>query len=233
MVSIIVGCRRAAAIDGALTISNRENEFMQSVKRLLITAAVLTLSGCATLSEEECRVGDWRTIGFEDGSVGKDVRDIGEHRKACADYGITVDLDAHRQGHEEGMVVFCQPASGFEAGASGQVFTDNCPEELRNEFYAAFEDGNRVFKLRRELNFRLQELERSEQLIVEMDAEIEKLEADLVSGEGSADDRQAWLTRIDRIKRLQPRLADDIRGIKAAIDHRQGEIDYLEARNRN
>ena len=205
----------------------------QGIYRLTGLLVIVGLSGCATLSEEECRVGDWRTIGFEDGSVGKDVRDIGQHREACADYGITVDLDAYRQGHEEGMVVFCQPASGFELGTSGQPFIDSCPEELRSEFYAAFEDGNRVFKLRRDLNYRQQELERSQQLILEMDEETKKLEADLVSGEGSADDRQAWLARIDRIKRFQRRVEDDIKGLQAAIDHREGEIDYIEARNRD
>ena len=206
---------------------------MQIVYRLMGLILMVGLSGCATLSEEECRVGDWQTIGFEDGSIGKDVRDIGRHREACADYGITVDLEAYRQGHDEGMVVFCQPASGFDLGASGQPFNDNCPQALRPEFYAAYDDGKRVFKLRREVNFRLQDLERNQQLIVEMEAEVKKLEADLVSGEGSADDRQAWLSRIDRIKRMQPRIEDDMRGTQASIDHREREIEYIEARNRD
>ena len=173
------------------------------------------LTGCATtMSEEECLVGDWRTIGFEDGSVGKDVRDISRYRKACDDYGVTVDLVAYRQGHDEGMVIFCQPASGFELGASGQPFNDYCPEALRPEFYAAFEDGNRVFKLRGDLNFREQELERNQQMITDMRAEIQRLEADLVAGEGSPEDRQEWLNQIDRIERFQRRLKMTSRGWK-------------------
>lgn len=39
---------------------------------LSVTAlsSIYLLSGCATLSKEECMVGDWQTIGYNDGVAG-------------------------------------------------------------------------------------------------------------------------------------------------------------------
>jgi len=49
---------------------------------LISILALLTLSGCAGMSAEECAVSDWRTIGFEDGSMGYTADRVGNHRKA-------------------------------------------------------------------------------------------------------------------------------------------------------
>lgn len=199
---------------------------------LLLTASIV-LSGCASLSEEECRAADWQTIGFEDGSVGKDLSRIGEHRKACADHGVPVDLGAYRRGHEEGMVVFCQPASGFELGSRGGQFNDNCPVDLRPEFYAAYEDGYRVYKLRREVSRSEQDIHRYQQSLAVMDQQIRLLEANLVSAEGDPQSREQWLSDINRLKRQQAYIQGDIENLQSKIDHRTGEIEYLEERNRH
>jgi len=57
-------------------------------------------TGCSTLSQEECLVADWQLIGREDGAVGRDASYIGNHRKACADYGIVPDLQEYQHGYE-------------------------------------------------------------------------------------------------------------------------------------
>ena len=107
----------------------------------------LLLAGCAssTLSKDECRTVDWRTIGYEDGTAGRPADQIGRHRQACAEYGVTPDLDAYRAGRAEGLREFCQPRNGYRAGASGQVYYDSCPPELAGAFLEAYDEGRGLY----------------------------------------------------------------------------------------
>lgn len=199
----------------------------------LMLSATLVLSGCATLSEEECLAADWQTIGFEDGTVGKPIAQIGKHREACADHGVPVDLTAYKEGHAEGMIVFCQPGSGFELGNRGGRFNDDCPVDLRAEFYAAYEDGYRAYKLRREVRNSLQDIQRYQQSLEVISEQIKKIEANLVSAEGDAGSREQWLGDLNNLQRQQNYIRGDIEDLQSKIDHRNGEIEYLEDRNRN
>ena len=199
----------------------------------LILSTALVMSGCATLSEEECRAADWQTIGFEDGTVGKPIGQIGRHREACADHGVPVDLAAYKEGHAEGMVIFCQPGSGFELGNRGGRFNDDCPVDLRAEFYAAYEDGYRAFKLRREVQNSLQDIQRYRQSLEVISEQIKKLESNLVSAEGDSGSREQWLGDLNNLQRQQAYIRGDIEDLQSKIDHRTGEIEYLEDRNRN
>ena len=114
---------------------------------ILPLLATLLAAGCSssTLSKDECRTVDWRTIGYEDGVAGRSGDQIGRHRKACAEYGITPGLDEYRAGRAEGLREFCQPNNGYRAGASGQAYFDSCPAELAPAFLAAYEDGRELY----------------------------------------------------------------------------------------
>lgn len=199
----------------------------------LLLIGALSLAGCATLSEEECRAADWRTIGFEDGTVGKPIGQIGKHREACADHGVPVDLVAYKQGHEEGMIIFCQPASGFELGNRGGRFNDDCPVDLRAGFYAAYEDGYRAYKLRREVRSSEQDIRRYQQSLELIAEQIKNLEANLVSADGDPQSREQWLGDLNNLQRQQAYIRGDIEDLQSKINHRTGEIEYLEDRNRN
>ena len=139
--------------------------------------ATLVVAGClsSTLSKDECRTVDWRTIGYEDGVAGRSGEQIGRHRKACAEYGITPGLDAYRAGRAEGLREFCQPNNGYRAGASGQIYYDSCPSELAPAFLAAYENG-------RELYLRERRVSDADSAIAARRYEIARLEDSLVKG---------------------------------------------------
>ncbi len=137
---------------------------MKTTMTLPLLAALL-VAGCAssTLSKDECRTVDWRTVGYEDGVAGRSGEQIGRHRQACAEYGVTPDLDAYRAGRAEGLREFCQPNNGslagraaglraccpphtgYRAGAGGQVYYDSCPPELAPAFLAAYDEGRELY----------------------------------------------------------------------------------------
>jgi hypothetical protein len=109
--------------------------------------AMLALVGCshATLTKEECRTVDWRTVGYEDGVAGRPADQVGLHRQACAEHGVRPDLDAYLAGRAAGMREFCQPHNGYRAGANGVEYYDSCPPELAPAFEAAYESGRELY----------------------------------------------------------------------------------------
>lgn len=108
-------------------------------------ATVLVSCSSSTLSKEECRTVDWRTIGYEDGVAGRSGERIGEHRRACAEYGVAPDLNAYRAGREEGLREYCQPHNGYRAGVSGAPYYDSCPAELAPAFVTAYQSGRELY----------------------------------------------------------------------------------------
>jgi hypothetical protein len=64
--------------------------------RLMVTASILAataaLSGCNSMSAQECLATDWRTVGYEDGVNGYAGDRIGRYRNACSEHGVTPNL---------------------------------------------------------------------------------------------------------------------------------------------
>ena len=51
---------------------------------LALLGSIVLLSSCATLSKQECLVGDWQAIGYNDGVAGYQSDRLASHAKACA-----------------------------------------------------------------------------------------------------------------------------------------------------
>lgn len=49
------------------------------------------LLSCATLSKQQCLIGDWQTIGYNDGVAGYSSERLASHSKACAKAHVTPD----------------------------------------------------------------------------------------------------------------------------------------------
>ncbi|WP_051207085.1 DUF2799 domain-containing protein [Saccharospirillum impatiens] len=117
-----------------------------------VLAAVTVLSGCATLSEEECMTADWYSIGYEDGANGQSETRIGSHREACAKHGVTPDLRDYQDGHDEGLLVFCTSRNGFNRARSGYQYNGICPPSLEPEFLDGYEAGRQIYQVASEVS---------------------------------------------------------------------------------
>jgi hypothetical protein len=115
---------------------------------LLFACCAVMLAGCSstrTMGQNGCSAVDWRTIGYEDGVAGRSGTQIGVHRRACAKYGITTDLEAYQLGRAEGLREFCQPNNGYRAGVSGEPYYDVCPADLATRFLAQYQAGHELY----------------------------------------------------------------------------------------
>ncbi len=139
----------------------------------LLLPALGVLGGCAAMSEEECQMSDWRTVGYEDGLMGRSGTAIGTYRKACAKAGVTPDLDEYQAGRAEGLVEFCRPQNGYALGERGGSYAGVCPTQVEPAFLAAYEEGRTLYTLRRDVSQLSSELSRTEREIDDIEQAIE------------------------------------------------------------
>lgn len=116
------------------------------MRRLSATMLLIALGGCAGMDAGECRTADWRAIGYEDGVQGRDPASFGTYRKACAEHGVSADLDAYLGGRGEGLEHFCRPQNGYRLGAAGNPYGGVCPLALEAGFVAAHAEGYGLYQ---------------------------------------------------------------------------------------
>jgi len=115
--------------------------------------AGLIISGCASLSKEECATANWDAIGYGDGSRGEPAGHFNRYQKACAEHGYSSDFNRYRSGHQRGLEeVFCKPRSAYQLGLRGGSYQNVCPAYLEAEFLGAYHYGRDIFEQQRVYN---------------------------------------------------------------------------------
>ncbi len=162
------------------------------MKLVYWTLAVGLLSGCASLSKEECQSADWFVIGLEDGSAGKSLETIGQHRKACAKIAVTPDFSEYERGHTRGLARYCTAENGFMVGRDGGQLTSVCAN-LPGDFLQGFHAGKSRHEAQQQLATVSALLTQQEQRLGEIDGDIRQLEAALISPESTSRERRQYL----------------------------------------
>lgn len=93
---------------------------MTTTRAFLALSLALTLAGCASMSESQCRVADWYRVGLADGGSGTEHNRLADYAEDCGKIGIRPDTTAYRQGWDQGIVAYCTPYNGWLAGVDGQ-----------------------------------------------------------------------------------------------------------------
>lgn len=156
---------------------------------LLVASAVIALSGCASMSSDECMTSDWRGIGFDDGSKGYTSDRLAQHRKACAKHGVSPDLEAYRSGRTEGLRNYCQPQRGFNLGAGGGQYNGVCAIDLEADFVDAYRSGAQLHSLRASVNSANHQIRANKQEQENIAVSMREAEASLIAADTSVQDR--------------------------------------------
>jgi len=178
---------------------------------ILSLVSVLGLSGCATMSADECVTSDWHAIGYEDGARGYTADQLGNRRKACAKHGITPDFAAYQAGREQGLRQYCQPSRAFNLGAGGARYNGVCPADMEVDFVDAFNSGHQLYTLRSRVNGATNQINAKERELDKVNDQIRDAEAKLISSETTIEDRVLLLAdlkkRSERTGELEAEIA--------------------------
>lgn len=196
--------------------------------KIAVALAVAALSGCASMSADECVTSDWSAVGFEDGSRGYTTERFGSHRKACAKHGVTADFQAYQRGRDEGLVEFCQPGRAFSYGVNGGNYNGVCAAEFEPDFLEAYHAGRKLHTLRANVSransaiyARESELEAAEKRIV-------AAELALISDETTTEQRLALLAELKELSERTGHLESEIKQLVADRARFEQDLQYYE-----
>lgn len=113
----------------------------------ILCLSLLSLGGCASLSEEECQITDWYKLGQGDALEGYPDTRLQDHIKACKRYNISPDIPRYGEGREAGLQRYCTAENGFRVGRQGYRYQGICPAGMETSFVGAFERGARLHRI--------------------------------------------------------------------------------------
>lgn len=112
--------------------------------RYLFLLFFVVLSGCTSLSQEDCVRANWEELGYSHGEQGYTFEQGRHIVSACTQFGITAQLDDYQVGYKQGLAAFCQPENGFTLGLRGDAYNGVCND---TQFRKAWQEGNERYQL--------------------------------------------------------------------------------------
>lgn len=189
-------------------------------KYLGVMCLLVLLSGCATMSKEECKQADWYLKGVEDATHGFALDRVVEHGKACARVNIVPDMKDYREGHAKGARLYCVPEKGYSEGRGGAPYNGICPVELEPKFLRAYRDGQELFTIQRNIDRMANEINNNHAQIDNNYNEISQLKYEIVNS-SNEQDRRYKMRRIDELE-------NEIRNLTLNTDRAARELELFQ-----
>lgn len=193
-----------------------------------MTLAVVGLSGCASMSGDECMTSDWAAIGYEDGARGYTTNRMTDRRKACAKHGVTPDFAAYQNGREQGLIEYCQPGRGFNVGSNGGRYNGVCSAELEADFLEAYNAGRHLYTLRSNVNRANSAINSKQNEIESIEDDIRESEAALISAETTTEERILLLVDLKDLSERTGQLEAEIQDLYGQRAHYQAELEQYQ-----
>jgi hypothetical protein len=193
---------------------------------LVLAGGVLLLAGCASkMSKDECRTVDWRTVGYEDGVAGQPGDRIGEHRRACAEYGVTPDLNAYLAGRTAGLREYCQPHNGYRAGVDGYTYYDACPADLAPGFEKSYDEGRALYVRVRQVSDTEEQIEQKRRYVRHLEDRVAESAFDVIDTSATAEERTQGVLDAKQAAERIGQLKSEITALEQERIRYQAELD--------
>jgi hypothetical protein len=183
---------------------------MKRILALILSFNLLLVAGCASMSQEECKTGDWYSVGYNDGKQGRSTQNVERHQKACSKHGVTLDMETYLNGWDDGVLRYCTRDGGFNAGSRGSNYAGVCPADLESEFLNAYNDGRHLYDLRSKVDEIESDISSREERIRRIDEKLETFHRNLYSSGKTEKDRDKIRKRIRELKKEKRELRDKI-----------------------
>jgi hypothetical protein len=170
----------------------------------LLPLLLLTLAGCATLNEDECRTADWQELGRKDGRAGYSQSRLADHHEACGKHGVKPDERRYAEGRKEGLRSYCVLSNAVREGLDGRRYEGVCAAAIDRDFRDLNEAAYRVHAKRKEID--------------SIDSQIVTLENELRNKKTSDKRRYQIRDEIRELDRKRDRLRDESRWRERDLD---------------
>ncbi len=184
---------------------NKQNKRNHLDTLLLLSTSLLLLavSGCASLSKQECQLGNWQAIGYADGVSGYHSSRIKAHQGACARVGVSPNYKLWEKGRKEGLKEYCTKSNAYRLGKQGTSINNVCPESIAYQLETINEKGMEQYNLRKRISRDKKKLEKYQE-------ELEKLSnGEMLHFTSERDARNYLLEIDDKINRLKDDIEDN------------------------
>ena len=172
----------------------------QPALRLSMLSALLLLSSCATLSKEECLIGNWQTIGYNDGVAGHGPERLASHTKACAKANIAPDYKTWERGRLIGLEKYCTVSNAYNLGRRGQTLNSVGPVAMTTSLHNSHQQGQEYYTLNKQIT-------EDKQLLEKYRLEFNKLQSgEMLDFKNEKEARQRLLALPEEFRRLSRRV---------------------------
>lgn len=196
------------------------------VKPLVLGAVLVVGVGCAakpTVTENQCRAGDWQTIGYRDGAAGVDSARLLKHQEACGEFAIVPNRNLYLAGWQEGLLSYCTADNGFQQGLHGRALNGVCRAELREPYASAHADGRQLYVARRDVNHLQQALNNQQHRLEQIKQEVIGVTTAQLQPDLTAEERLRLLSKlqdlVDERAMLKAELPRTEQALLQAEDH--------------
>jgi hypothetical protein len=195
-------------------------------------AFALVLQGCASMSKNECLTADWYSIGYESGIRGQRETQISEHRKACAEHGVTPDLARYLQGREAGLQNFCEPRNGYRLGRAGTSYAGVCPPGLESDFLQSYSAGRELYGMQQNINRIGRHIKAKQSELKHLNEDIADKQSELIAAGTTPSQRALLLTQMLELQEKAKRIEQDIYRARVQRDHERARLASAERARR-
>ncbi|MDH5557990.1 MAG: DUF2799 domain-containing protein [Alphaproteobacteria bacterium] len=186
-----------------------------------LLVALLVLSACESISEEECLAADWYSIGVEDGSKGQPMSRIGAYRKDCAEVGVSPDATKYGEGRLVGLQSFCTYDRGYDEGKNGSGKTSVCPPgNMQAEFMQGYNAGYYIYEVKQNIRKLERELNSVRNEVAQIRDDMDKgyrIDSAGAKHEISKYERDAMYERLLALGKEEGRIEGEISTLRASI----------------
>jgi len=200
---------------------------MRDPKRtgLIVAAALaLVIQGCASMSKNECLTADWYAIGYESGIRGQREAQISEHRKACAEHGVTPNLARYLEGREAGLQKFCEPRNGYRLGRAGTSYAGVCPPGLEGDFLQSYDAGRELYDIQQSIHRLGRRIKSKQAGLRDLNEHIADKQAELIAAGTTLSQRALLLTQLLDLQEKAKRAERDIIYMRAQRDRERARL---------
>ena len=193
-----------------------------------VALMILGLSGCASMSADECLMSDWSAIGYEDGARGYTTDRFSQHRKACAKHGVAADFEAYKRGREDGLLEFCQPTRGYTFGVNGGRYNGVCSADVEPEFVQAYNAGYHLYSLRAAVSSATSAIKTKQAELKYAEDRIVDVGVELISEETTTKERVDLLAEMKKLSERTGELESEIEFLIAEKARAEQELQLYE-----